>query len=157
MELGIFFALLGASFAVLLTGYGSSKGVALVGQGAAGVCTEKPELFSKVLILQALPGSQGIYGFVGFFFVLNAIGLLGGTPKDVTTAQGLTFIAACLPVAICGLVSAIYQGKVAAAGLNLVAKNPDNLVSAIVLSAMVETFAVLGLLATILGIMAIKL
>lgn len=157
MELGIFFALLGAALAVALSGFGSSRGVGMVGQGAAGVCTEKPELFSKVLILQALPGSQGIYGFVGFFFVLNAIGLLGGVPKDVTTAQGLAFLVACLPVGITGMFSALYQGKVATAGLNLVSKNPDNLVSAIVLSAMVETFAVLGLLATILGIMAIKL
>jgi V/A-type H+-transporting ATPase subunit K len=156
MELGLFLALLGAAMSVAVAGIGSILGVALVGQGAAGVCTEKPELFGKVLLLEVLPGTQGIYGFIGTFFVLNQLGLLGDAPKAITTIQGWQFFAACLPVAIGGLFSAIFQGKVAAAGLNLVAKNPDKAGNAIILSAMVETYAVLGLLATILLILGIK-
>jgi V/A-type H+-transporting ATPase subunit K len=156
MELGLFLALLGAAMSVSIAGIGSILGVATVGQGAAGVCTEKPELFGKVLLLEVLPGTQGIYGFIGTFFVLNQLGLLGDTPKTITMMQGWQFFAACLPVAIGGLFSAIFQGKVSAAGLNLVAKNPNKSGNAIILSAMVETYAVLGLLATILLIMGIK-
>lgn len=156
MELGLLLALLGAAMSVFVAGIGSVLGVALVGQGAAGVCTEKPELFGKVLLLQALPGTQGIYGFIGAFFVLNQLGLLGSAPKTITMMQGWQFIAACIPVAFGGFISAIYQGKVSAAGLNLVAKNPDKAGSAIIFATMVETYAVLGLLATILLILGIK-
>ncbi|MFH1565003.1 MAG: V-type ATP synthase subunit K [bacterium] len=156
MELGLFLALAGAAMSVSIAGIGSILGVAMVGQGAAGVCTEKPELFGKVLLLEVLPGTQGIYGFIGTFFVLNQLGLLGDAPKTISVMQGWQFFIACLPVAIGGLISAIFQGKVSTAGLNLVAKNPDKSGNAIILSAMVETYAVLGLLATILLIMGIK-
>lgn len=156
MELGLFLALAGAAVSVIVTGIGSILGVAMVGQGAAGVCTEKPELFGKVLLLEVLPGTQGIYGFIGTFFVLNQLGLLGDTPKIINVMQGWQFFAACMPVTIGGLISAIFQGKVSFAGLNLVAKNPDKAGNAIILAAMVETYAVLGLLATILLIIGIK-
>lgn len=156
MEVGLFLALLGAAMSVVLAGVGSSIGVAIAGQGAAGVCTENPELFGKVLLLEVLPGTQGVYGFIGTFFVLNQLGLLGDAPKTITMMQGWQFFAACLPVAIGGLFSAIFQGKVSAAGLNLVAKNQDKVGNAIIFAVMVETYAVLGLLATILLIMGIK-
>ena len=66
-HLGIAFAVLGAVVSALVAGIGSAIGVGMAGQAAAGVVTEEPSLFSKVLILQLLPGTQGIYGLIVAF------------------------------------------------------------------------------------------
>ena len=154
--MGLALALLGIALAVALSGMGSSIGIGYVGQASAGAMTEKPENFGRFLILTALPGTQGIYGFLGGFWVIMKLGLLAGaTPID--TAVGLQFLFACLPIAIAGLTSGIFQGKVSAAGIGIVAKKPDESGKGIILSAMVETYAVLGLLATILLINGIQI
>ena len=75
-QLGIVYALLGAALAVLLAGAGSSIGVGIAGQAAAGVVTEDPSKFAKVLIMQLLPGTQGIYGLLVGFITLSKICLL---------------------------------------------------------------------------------
>ncbi|MBU7014321.1 MAG: V-type ATP synthase subunit K [Theionarchaea archaeon] len=154
---GLIFAVLGAASAAFLGGIGSSIGVGIAGQSAAGVITEDPEKFGKLIVLQALPGTQGIYGFVGAFWVLNMTGLLGGTPLAVTMDQGLEILFACLPVGVGGLLSGIYQGRVSASGCGVVAKRPEAMGNAMILSAMVETYAILGLLATILLLNGITL
>lgn len=147
---GIYLAILGAALAVGLAGTGSALGIGIAGQAAAGVITEDPEKFGKVLLLQALPGTQGIYGFLAGFWVMLKIGLLGGTLATIDVGVGLQIFGACLPIAIAGLSSGIYQGKVSAAGIFLTAKRPEESGKGLILSAMVETYAVLGLLATIL-------
>lgn len=149
-------AVLGAFLAAALGGIGSSLGVGAVGKAAAGVTAEKPEAFGKLLVLEALPGSQGIYGLIGTFLVIAFFNSGGLTLSGLTTEQGMQIFLACLPLAITSLTSAIYQGKVAVAGANIVAKNPADAGKAIVLAAMVETFAILGLLATFLLLNAIK-
>ena len=106
--LGIVFALLGAVLAALLGGIGSAIGVGMTGQAAAGVVTEDPGKFGKVLVLQLLPGTQGIYGLLIGFITLTQIGILGGN-SDISLAKGLLYLAACLPMAIVGLVSAKCQ------------------------------------------------
>ena len=103
-QLGIVYALLGAALAVLLAGAGSSIGVGIAGQAAAGVVTEDPSKFAKVLIMQLLPGTQGIYGLLVGFITLSKIGLLGGGMLDLTPQQGLLVLAACLPIGIVGLI-----------------------------------------------------
>ena len=157
MELGIVFALLGAVLAALLAGIGSAIGVGMAGEAAAGVVTEDPQKFGKVLILQLLPGTQGIYGLLIAFITLSQIGLIGGNMKDVTTTQGLLFFVACLPMAIVGLWSAIRQARAAVAGIAIVAKRPDQMGKAIIFAAMVETYAILALLVSILAVTGIKL
>lgn len=154
--IGLLFAVLGACLSVILAGIGSIWGTSKTGQAGAGVVTEEPEKFGKVLLLQALPSTQGIYGFIGTFWIILNIGLLSGETTQMDIGTGLTILAASLPVALSGLVSAIFQAKVAIAGLNIVAKQPDASGKAIILAAMVETYAVLGLLATILLINGIK-
>lgn len=148
---GEFLAILGAVFAALFAGIGSAKGVGMGGQAAAGVLTEDPSLFSKVLILQLLPGTQGIYGLLIAFITLAQVGVLGGTPVD-SMAKGLCYFAACLPMAIVGLVSALHQAKTSVAAIALVAKKPDQFGKAMILPAMVETYAILALLISILAI-----
>ncbi len=153
-NLGIVFALLGAVLAALLAGIGSAIGVGICGQSAAGAVTEEPNLFSKVLVLQLLPGTQGIYGLLIGFITLTQIGIMGGSP-DVSLAKGLLYFAACLPMAFVGLLSAINQGKASVASIGLVAKKPDQFGKAMIFPAMVETYAILALLISILAIFGI--
>ena len=122
---------------------------------SAGVVTEDPEKFSKVLILQLLPGTQGIYGLLIAFIALSNIGVLGGNVRQLTTAEGLSFLMACLPMAFVGLMSAIMQGKTSVASIGVVAKKPEEFGKAMILPAMVETYAILALLVSILAIVNI--
>ena len=145
------------TLAALLAGIGSSIGVGLAGRAAAGIVTEDPEKFSKVLILQLLPGTQGIYGLLIAFICLSNIGLLGGSLKDLTNAQGLSYLMACLPMAFGGLLSAIIQGRVAAAGIGILAKKPDDWAKGILFCVMVEFYAILSLLVSFLMINGIAL
>ena len=150
-QLGIVYALLGAALAVLLAGAGSSIGVGIAGQAAAGVVTEDPSKFAKVLIMQLLPGTQGIYGLLVGFITLSKIGLLGGGMLDLTP-QGLLVLAACLPIGIVGLISGKYQGMTSAAAIGIVAKKPEQFGKAMLFPAMVETYAILALLISILSV-----
>ncbi len=153
-NLGIVFALLGAVLAALMAGIGSAIGVGICGQSAAGAVTEEPNLFSKVLVLQLLPGTQGIYGLLIGFITLTQIGIMGGS-ADVSLVKGLLYLAACLPMAFVGLLSAINQGKASVASIGLVAKKPDQFGKAMIFPAMVETYAILALLISILAIFGI--
>ena len=149
---GIILALAGAVMAAGFGGIGSAKGVGLVGQAAAGVVTEDPSKFSKILILQLLPGTQGLYGLLVAILVINKIGLLGGSMAELSVYHGLAFIAACFPAALVLYVSAIHQGKVGVAGCGIVAKKPEESGKAITMAALVETYAVLALLISILAV-----
>lgn len=155
---GIGLAMLGAGLAVGLPGAGSSIGIGYVGSTAAGLVSDEPEKFGKILLLELLPGTQGIYGFIAFAFILMKIGLLGGNTADVTLTveQGWYFFFASLPIAIAGYGSAIGQGRVAAAGISVLSKNSEQMSKAMLLAVMVETYAVFALLATILLINAIS-
>ena len=118
-NMGVVLALLGAVLAALFAGIGSAIGVGIAGEAAAGVVTEDPNKFSKVLVLQLLPGTQGIYGLLIGFITLTQIGIMGGS-SDISVAKGFLYLAACLPMAFVGLYSAIKQGKAAVASIGLV-------------------------------------
>ena len=150
---GIGLAFLGAALAVALCCIASAKGTGMVGEAATGVLTEAPEHFSKCLILQVLPGTQGLYGLVVWFFALFTMGAFSGGIGDLTVTQGLTIFVSCLPMAFGGWLSAIYQGRVAAATINVVAKRPDDWAKGIILCGVVEFYAILSLLASVLLLM----
>ncbi len=143
-------AVLGAACAAIFAGMGSSKGVGIAGEAASGVVTEDPSKFGKALVLQALPGTQGIYGLIVAFMVINNMGLFSGTVKTFTMAQGLYYLIACLPIAIVGFYSGIKQGRVAASGMNILAKRPDDFGKGIIAAALVETYAIFALLVSLL-------
>jgi len=153
-NLGSLFALLGAVLSALLAGIGSAIGVGMAGEAAAGVVTDDPSKFGKVLILQLLPGTQGIYGLLVAFLTLTQIGVLGGT-ADVSLAKGLLYFIACMPIAIVGLWSALRLARASIASIALVAKRPDQAGKAIIFPAMVETYAILALLISILAVTGI--
>ena len=153
---GIVYALIGAALAVGLAGCGSAIGVGIAGQAASGVVSVDPGKFAKVLIMQLLPGTQGIYGLLVGFITLSKIGLLGSGSAEVSTSAGLLILAACLPIAVVGLISGIHQGKTSAAAIGIVAKKPEQFGKAMLFPAMVETYAILALLISILAVSAIR-
>ena len=143
-------AILGAACAAIFAGMGSSKGVGIAGEAASGVVTEDPSKFGKALVLQALPGTQGIYGLIVAFMVINNMGLFSGNVVNFTVSQGLYYLIACLPIAIVGFYSGIKQGRVAASGMNILAKRPDDFGKGIIAAALVETYAIFALLVSLL-------
>jgi V/A-type H+-transporting ATPase subunit K len=157
MSSGLIFVIIGAALAAALPGIGSARGTGMVGQAAAGVITEDPSKFGKVLIMQVLPGTQGLYGFLTAILLLNNTGVLGGgfDPSVITVEKGIAYFCACLPMILVGYFSAIAQAKTAAAGVNMIAKRPDQSGKGIIFAAMVETYAVLSLLTSLLAIIQI--
>ena len=131
---GSVFALMGAAIAAL-AGIGSAMGVGIAGQAAAGVLAEDPKKFGKTLILQALPGTQGIYGLLMAFLIFIRIGLLGGGMMDLTVSQGLYILASGIPIGLVGIWSGIAQGKAAAAGIMLLGKRSDQMAKGIIYAA----------------------
>ncbi len=150
---GIAIAILGAAMAIILGGIGSSIGVGIAGEASAGVVTEDPEKFGRLLLLQAIPGTQGIYCFLAGFLVMFKLGFFSGNVPAISIDQGWQFFFACVPVAVSCMVSALYQGRASVAAISIVAKHPEESGKALIIPAMVETYAVLGLLATILLVM----
>lgn len=155
--IGLAMAVLGGAISAFLAGTGSAIGIATAAQVADGVLSEEPDLFGKLLILVALPGTQGIYGLLGTFLVIIKLGFVGGQAVSLTYWQGFQIFFAMLPVAIAGFFSAVHQGKTSAAGVELTAKRPDAMMKGVIYAAMVETYAIFGLLATILLLQGIQL
>ena len=149
---------MGAALAALLAGMGSAKGVGIVGEAASGLISEDPEKFGQSLVLQALPGTQGIYGLLIAFVILLNTGVIDGSAFNTTLdiSKGFCYLMASLPIAFVGYFSAIHQGKVAASAIGIIAKKPEEVSKGITFSAMVETYAVLALLASFLIVNGIK-
>ena len=152
---GLAIGLLGAGLAACLAGAGSGVGTGIAGEAGAGLVTEDPGKFGKVMILQVIPGTQGLYGLVVFFVAILNMGLFNGTAADLSFVEGCRYFAACLPIGIGGLVSAVAQGKVAAASVNLLAKNPDHWAKGMILCITVEFYAILSLLASMMMLLSI--
>ena len=146
---GLAMAMLGAGLAVGLSCVGSAKGTGIAGEAGAGLLSEDPSKSGKVMVLQLLPGTQGLYGMVVWFFALTKMGILGGVAPE-TIQDGMNIFVACLPMAIGGLLSAIAQGRVAAGSINILAKKPADWSKGLILCGIVEFYAILSLLASML-------
>lgn len=135
---GVSLGAIAVALAVFLSGTGSAIGVGIAGEAAAGVVIEEPEKFGKTLVLQLLPGTQGLYGFViGILILFNLT-------NPISLQAGFVYLAAGLTIGIAGLTSASAQGKVSVAGINLLAKNEEQNAKGIVYAVMVEMYAILG-------------
>jgi V/A-type H+-transporting ATPase subunit K len=146
-------AFLGAAIAAIPAGMGSARGVGLVGEASTGLVSEDPSKFGKALILQALPATQGIYGLITAFLIIFNTGIFSGAVATLTVAQGMYYLIAALPIGIVGYFSAVAQAKASASGISLLAKRPKEVGKAIIASAMVETYAILALLVSLLMIL----
>jgi ATP synthase subunit C. len=157
-QLGPALVVLGAALAVGFAGSGSAWGIGIANESASGVMTEDPSKFGLCLVLLALPGTQGIYGLLVAVIAMQKVGLLGGGGATaITIWQGLAIGCACLPIAIAGYYSAIWQGKSSAACIQMISKRPEQMGKAVILPAMCETYAIFGLLISILMLNGIKL
>ncbi len=148
-HVGILFTALGVFIAAILAGIGSMIGVGRAGQAAAGVIADQPERFGNCLVLQLLPGSQGIYGFAVAILILIFSGILGGNTDGITLQKGLSYLIAGLPVGVGGLISAIHQGNVSVSGIQMLAKRADGFGNGMMLALMVETYALLALIVSV--------
>ena len=155
MNLAMFFAILGAAIAVIVSGMGSSKGVGIASEAAGAVLSDDPGKFGKLLVLQLLPGTQGLYGLIISVMVMLNIGILGGEPVT-EIGMGLSYFAACLPIAIGGYFSACSQGRVCAVGVNLTSKRPEESSKAIVSASLIELYALLAFIVSFLMVINVK-
>ena len=146
---GYSIAMISVALCVLLCGIGSCIGLSKTSAAAAGVLGEEPKKFGKVMVLVLLPATQGIYGFI--------IGIIasGSVGADLATAQGWAMLGAVLPMAISGLFSGIYQGKAAANCIYAVGKQESLSGKLIVYPGMIEFYAILGLIISIMLVGAI--
>ena len=152
---GMALGFLGAGLAAALCCIGSAKGTGTAGEAGTGLLCEDPNTFGKVLILQVIPGTQGLYGLVVWFFACFQMGMLNGTAVGMSVMEGLQYFVACMPIALGGFLSAIAQGRVAAGSINILAKQPDHWSKGMVLCITVEFYAILSLLASMLMILNI--
>ncbi len=157
MELGLIFAILGAVIVMVISGIGSAIGVALAGQAAAGVMSEDPEKFGRMIPLVGISGTQGFYGFLIGFLVLNKLNLLAEQIKIPTLAQGLQILSICIVVSLVESISAVWQGKVSVSSIYIVAKKPEEAGKALILPIFVEIYAILGLAAGFLLLLGVKI
>lgn len=156
-NIGIVLAVVGAVVAALFAGLGSAKGVGMVGEAASGIISKDASLFSKVLLLQLLPGTQGLYGLLTAVLILSRVGIIGSGAIDLNLSQGIMFLLSGFPIGFVGYFSAIKQARTAVAGVGIVAKNPDESGKGVIMAAMVETYAILALLISILILYNIQL
>ena len=150
--MGNVIAIIGAAIAVIMTGIGSSVGMAWVQQAAAGVVSEEPEKYGKTLILQLIPSSNALYGFVVGFLVVMQV-LFNG--MEFTVIQGLTVAGFCLPIAIVGLVACLSQAKVCVAGIHMVGKRVELSGRALTMAVFIELFALFAFIVSALGVLQI--
>lgn len=142
---GYSIGILALALCMILCGTGSALALFKTGSAAAGVIGEDPKKYSKVFVLSVLPATQGIYGFV-----VALIGMSSLTSVDMTVAQGLAVLFATLPMTLVGLISAYFQGKTSISSIQAVAKEDSISGKMILFPAMVETYAILALVITIM-------
>ncbi|MDD3831229.1 MAG: V-type ATP synthase subunit K [Clostridia bacterium] len=151
-SLGLPLAIFGMALAFIPAACGSAYGVSKTGQTMSGIVSEKPEVYSKLQIIQLLPATQGLYGFL--IAILAGVQMnIFGTIPTMTLEQGLSFVVAALPIAIVGPISAVYQANSACSAMVMVGKAPEMSGKGILMVAAVELYAIFGLLVSFLLVM----
>lgn len=146
---GLAIAVLGMALVVIIPGAASGKGVGMVGETASGLVIDEPEKFGKSLILQLMPASQGLYGFVIAIMTLSRLSV------GMSLQEGFFILMACLPMAIVGGPTALAQARVASAGITILARNEDQMTKSIIYAVMVETYALLAFVSSLIILNAV--
>lgn len=150
---GTDWALLGGGFAAILGGLGSAIGITIAASTVSGILSEDDSKFGQLLPIAAMPGTQGIYGFIAAVLVVVFFEIMGGKVA-LPGVAGFQIFLACQPVAWLCLLSAIYQGRTGAAAAGIVASGKK--APALVFPALVETYAILALIVTILMLLGLQ-
>lgn len=146
MTTAIILAYIGLALMVVLSGTGSAIGVVIGGNATLGALKKKDDAFGSYMLLSALAGTQGLYGFAGFF-IINSSGVINA---DMTLLQGMAILAAGLALGIVGLISAIVQGRVCANGIASIAQGYDVFGKTMVLAVFPELYAIVAFATTFL-------
>lgn len=146
MTLSLLFAYLGFAIMIGLSGIGSAIGVSKGGNATIGALKKKEEAFGSYMLLSALPGTQGLYGFAGFF-VIHSKGIVTST---ISMNQGLAIFSAGLSLGIVCLFSAINQGNICANGIAGIGSGHDVFGKTMVLAVFPELYAIIAFAATFL-------
>ncbi len=147
---GIGTAGIGAILAVGLACVGSARGISVGASQAAGILSEKPELFGKLFILMSLPGTQGFYGLVAAVMIAMQSGIMDPAGGVVGPLAGLALLFVGIGMGLAEWRSASFQGDTCAACINWTSKRPEDAGRALILPVLVETYGVVALLAAIL-------
>lgn len=142
--LNLVLAYLGVAFMVGLCGIGSAYGLTICGNTVVGALKKRPDAMGTYILLSALPSTQGIYGFVGYFMVAGLI-----TP-EITAIQAAAIFGVGIALGVVGLISAIRQGQVCANGVAATAAGHDVTAGTMIMAAFPEFYAILALLTVIL-------
>ena len=134
----IVLAYIGVALMVGLAGIGSAFGTTIAGNAAVGAMKKNSGAFGQYMILSALPGSQGLYGFVAYFMVRNFLVV------DITLIQGAAILGAGLIMGFVGLFSSIRQGQVCANGVAAIGNGHNVMGNTLILAAFAELYAILG-------------
>ncbi len=141
---GMVIGVMGIALCLILCCAGSTVGLYYTGQAASGVLAEDSKKFSKLLILVMLPATCGIYGFVLAVLGINSLS------TDMTLSAGWTIFGAMMPLAVVAFLGGIFQGKCCVASIYAVAKNESLSGKLLLFPAMIETYAILSLVVSIL-------
>lgn len=152
--MGYVYGSIGAVLAIVVSSIGSCIGVGKAGQLASGFLSKDPSKFTAMLILQLLPATQGLYGFIVAFMALSQLGMLGGGVV-VNNYEGLAMLVACLPITVIGFVSAIFQGKVVMAGMEMCVKQEGQTGHALLMAVLVEIFAIFSFVISLLAVLGV--
>ncbi|MBQ8320603.1 MAG: V-type ATP synthase subunit K [Clostridia bacterium] len=143
--MGYTIAMIGIALCVLLCGIGSCIGLYQTSAAASGVLSEDPKKFGKVMVLVLLPATQGIYGFIIGIIASGAV-----NPAWTEASIGWAFFATLVPMMVSGFVSAWLQGKAAVNCIYAVGKQESLSGKLIVYPGMIEFYAILGLIISIM-------
>ncbi len=156
MTTGHIYGLIGAALAIILSSIGSSIAVGRAGQMAGAIMSKDPSKFTSSMILTLLPSSQSLYGLIVAFLAISQMKILGTPDPLFSTSDGLSMLLLCLPAGVIGLISALFQGKVAMTGMELCMKQEGQMGRAIIFAAFVEIFAIFALVISLVGVVSIK-
>ncbi|MDE5787139.1 MAG: V-type ATP synthase subunit K [Bacteroidaceae bacterium] len=142
METNLFIAYLGIAIMVGLSGIGSAYGVTIAGNAAIGGLKKDPKIFGNALALSAMPGTQGLYGFAGYFLCQSVFGIL--TP-EITAIQACAILGSGIACGLACLFSGIRQGQVCANGIAAMAEGHNLFGNTLVLAVFPELYAIVSL------------
>ncbi|MCQ2067016.1 MAG: V-type ATP synthase subunit K [Bacteroidaceae bacterium] len=137
----LFLAYLGVALMIALSGIGSAYGVTITGNAAVGAL-KKVDKFGNFIVLTAMPGTQGLYGFAGYFIFANMFGVL---TDAITPLQATAVFGGGLALGLVGLFSAIRQGQVCANGIAGIAQGHDVFSKTLILAVFPELYAIVAL------------
>ena len=142
----VMLAYAGLALMLVLAGIGSAIGVSMGGNASVGALKKNPDAFGSYMLLSALPGTQGLYGFAGFF-VINSKGVID---SSMSMTQGVAILAAGIALGFVGLFSAIKQGGVTSNGIAAIGSGNDVFGSTMILAVFPELYAIIAFAATFL-------